>query len=164
MTAVQFNSRVIDIQPKLMRYAMTLTYNLDDAKDLLQDSIIRALNFRDKFAENTNFNAWMHVIMRNTFINDYRRKARTSKKDTSMDEVPYLSNFHYTRETPEMFMNEGTLRDTIQRLEKELRVPFEMHVYGYKYKEIAEKLDLPIGTVKSRISFARKKLQSMIAN
>ena len=81
-----------------------------------------------------------------------------------MDEVPYLSNFHFTRETPEMFVNERTLRATIQLLEKELRVPFEMHVFGYKYKEIAEKLVLPIGTVKSRISFARKKLQNLIAN
>ncbi len=164
MTAVQFNTRVIDIQSKLYRYAMTLTYNEDDAKDLLQDSLIRALNFREKFEENTNFNAWMHVIMRNTFINDYRKKARTSKKNTSMDEVPYLSNFHYTSETPEMYMNEGTLRETVKTLEKELRVPFEMHVYGFKYKEIADQLNLPIGTVKSRISFARKRLQSMIAN
>ncbi|MFT3740492.1 MAG: sigma-70 family RNA polymerase sigma factor [Breznakibacter sp.] len=164
MTAIQFNNRVIGIQPKLLRYALTLTYNEEDARDLLQDSILRALKFKDKFTDNTNFNAWMHVIMRNTFINDYRKKSRTSKKDTSMDEVPYLSNFHSTKETPEMHISEKNLRQTIELLDEDLKTPFNMYVYGYKYKEIAEKLDIPIGTVKSRISFARKRLQNMIAN
>lgn len=164
MTAVQFNNRVIGIQDKLLHYAKTLTYNEEDAKDLLQDSVVRALNFRHKFVENTNFNAWMHVIMRNTFINDYRKKSRTSKKDTSMDEVPFLSNFHFTRETPEMSINLDNINQTIERLDTDLKTPFQMHVFGYKYKEIADKLELPIGTVKSRISFARKKLQQMIMN
>jgi RNA polymerase sigma-70 factor (ECF subfamily) len=164
MTAVQFNSRVISIQPKLLRYALTLTYNEDDARDLLQDSILRALNFKDKFIENTNFNAWMHVIVRNTFINDYRKKARTSRKDTSMDEVPFLSNFHATRETPEMYLSEANIRKTIELLDEDLKTPFNMYVFGYKYKEIAEKLNIPIGTVKSRISFARKKLQTILSN
>jgi RNA polymerase sigma-70 factor (ECF subfamily) len=164
MTAVQFNSRVVNIQPKLLRYAMTLTFNEDDAHDLLQDSLLRALNFKDKFAENTNFNAWMYVIVRNTFINEYRKKARTTRKDTSMDEVPYLSNFHSTRETPDMYLSESNIRNTIGKLDDDLKAPFEMFLYGYKYKEIAEKLGIPIGTVKSRISFARKKLQSILAN
>ena len=164
MTAIQFNNRVIGIQEKLLHYAKTLTYNEEDAKDLLQDSILRALNFRHKFVENTNFNAWMHVIMRNTFINDYRKKSRTSKKDTSMDEVTYLSNMHFTRETPEMHMSLKNIKRTIEYLDTDLKTPFQMHVFGYKYKEIAEKLNLPIGTVKSRISFARKKLQKMIMN
>jgi RNA polymerase sigma-70 factor, ECF subfamily len=164
MTAIQFNNRVIGIQPKLLRYALTLTFNEDDARDLLQDSILRALKFKEKFAENTNFNAWMHVIMRNTFINDYRRKSRTSQKDTSMDEVPYLANFHYSRETPEMHLSEKNIRQTIELLDNDLKTPFNMYVYGFKYKEIAEKLNIPIGTVKSRISFARKQLQQMIAN
>lgn len=164
MTAIQFNERLIGMQPKLMHYAKTLTYNEEDARDLLQDSIMRALNFRHKFVENTNFNAWMHVIMRNTFINDYRRRSRTSKKDTSMDEIPYLSNFHSTMETPEMHLSIDNLKKIIERLEDELKIPFQMHVFGFKYKEIAEKLGLPIGTVKSRISFARKKLQQAMMN
>ncbi|MBN2165537.1 MAG: RNA polymerase sigma factor [Marinilabiliaceae bacterium] len=164
MTAVQFNNRVTDIQEKLFHYAKTLTYNEEEARDLLQDSLLRALNFKHKFVENTNFNAWMHVIMRNTFINDYRKKSRTSKNDTSMDEVVYLSNYHYTRETPEMHLSLVHINKTIEQLEHDLKTPFQMHVFGYKYKEIAEKLNLPIGTVKSRISFARKKLQNMIMN
>jgi RNA polymerase sigma-70 factor, ECF subfamily len=164
MTAVQFTNRVISIQDKLMHYAMSLTYNQEDAQDLLQDSLLRALNFRDKFVENTNFNAWMHVIMKNTFINEYRKKARTIKKNTSMDEVTYLANYHNTRETPEMFMSLNNINKTIEYLDDDLKTPFKMHVFGFKYKEIAEKLNLPIGTVKSRISFARKRLQQMIMN
>ncbi len=163
MTAIQFTNRVTGIQPRLMSYALSLTYNEEDARDLLQDSLLRALNFKDKFMENTNFNAWMHVIMRNVFINSYRKKRRTTHNDISMDQSAYLSNYHFTRETPEMHMSADNLKRRISNLEPDLKHPFQMHIIGYKYKEIAEKLQVPIGTVKSRISFARKKLQQEIS-
>jgi RNA polymerase sigma-70 factor (ECF subfamily) len=163
MTAIQFNNRVISMQDKLMNYAKSLTYNEEDARDLLQDSILRALTFRAKFADNTNFNAWMHVIMRNIFINDYRKKTKTVKKDVSMDEVPFLASFHHTWETPEMHHAASDIRKNIDKLDADLKVPFEMHMEGYKYKEIADKLHLPIGTVKSRIFFSRKKLQKAVS-
>lgn len=163
MTTIQFNNRLLGLQDKLLYFALSLTSNDEDARDLLQETILKALTYRNQFTANTNFKAWVFTIMKNTFINNYRRNQKTRNTFDGTDDafkVAYRQN--YASETPEMVQSVVEMNRYIDQLEDEFRIPFKMHTDGYKYKEIAEHLELPIGTVKSRIFFTRKKLQEML--
>jgi len=162
MTAEQFNNRLLGLQPRMYNYALSLTTNEDDANDLVQETNFRALSSKDKFVMNTNFSAWIHTIMRNSFINNYRRKYKMQQTPMLVDEINYLANMHSTFDTPEAFHAAGEISSFMKSLDDDFKTPLRMHMEGYKYKEIAEKLEMPIGTVKSRIFFGRKKLQKMI--
>ncbi|TAJ15354.1 RNA polymerase sigma factor [Marinilabiliaceae bacterium JC017] len=163
MTALQFNSTLLNMQNKLMYFALSLTSNDDDARDLLQETTLKALTYRNQFVNNTNFKAWVFTIMKNTFINNYRRNQKTRNAfDSTEDAFRLAYKQNYSSETPETVQSVNEMNKSIDRLNDEFRVPFKMHTQGYKYKEIAEKLKLPIGTVKSRIFFTRKKLQQML--
>lgn len=141
------------------RFAMSLTYDHDAALDLVQDTYLKALTYKDKFVDYTNLKAWVFTIMKNTFINNYRR---SQKENTLMDptnDLYYLNQPHDKGFiSPESSYSEAEISKAIDSLEDEFRIPFKMHIEGYKYKEISEKLDLKIGTVKSRIFFTRQKL------
>ena len=165
MTAMQFNESLLGLQDRLRYFALSLTANEEDANDLLQETTLKALTYRKQFVSNTNFKAWVFTIMKNTFINNYRRiqKTRTTF-DSAEDAYRVAFKGNYTSETPEMVQAVNEMNQSIERLEDEFKIPFTMHTSGYKYKEIAEQLNLPIGTVKSRIFFTRKKLQSMLAD
>lgn len=163
MTTIQFNNRLLSLQDRLLYFALSLTSNNDDAHDLLQETILKALTYRNQFTANTNFKAWVFTIMKNTFINNYRRNQKTQNTFDGTDDalrVAYRKNF--ASETPEMVHSVVEMNKYIDKLGDDFRIPFRMHTDGYKYKEIAEQLDLPIGTVKSRIFFTRKKLQQML--
>ncbi len=163
MTTMQFNDRLLALQDKLRYFALSLTANEEDANDLLQETTLKALTYRKQFVSNTNFKAWVFTIMKNTFINNYRRVQKTRNTFDSAEEaykVAYRGN--YASETPEMVQAVNEMNQSIEKLDDEFKIPFTMHTAGYKYKEIADELDLPIGTVKSRIFFTRKKLQSML--
>lgn len=163
MTSIQFNNRLLGLQDKLLYFALSLTANDDDAHDLLQETILKALTYRNQFVANTNFKAWVFTIMKNTFINNYRRNQKTRNTfDGSDDAFKHAFKKNYASETPEMVHSVTEMNQYIEQLGDEFRIPFRMHTDGYKYKEIAEELDLPIGTVKSRIFFTRKKLQEML--
>ncbi|MDE7458371.1 MAG: RNA polymerase sigma factor, partial [Muribaculaceae bacterium] len=142
-----------------------LTSNRDDAYDLLQDTTLKALDNEDKYADNTNFKGWVFTIMRNIFINNYRRAGRAA---TVVDTTENLYHLNLSQdsglETPEGSFGAGEITDAINEFSEEYRIPFSMHVAGYKYNEIAEQMNLPLGTVKSRIFFARKKLQERFAD
>lgn len=159
MTAVEFNYKITDLSENLQRYAMYLTSNPEEAKDLVQDTFVRAITFRDKFEENSNLKAWTFTIMKNTFINNYRTKLKEKITFDNTDDLYYMNlNNTSTFEIPdtEYFVKE--IHKNIEELAYDLRLPFVMHSDGYKYREIGEKLHLKIGTVKSRIFFARKRL------
>jgi len=160
MSALEFNSQLLQFQGALRGFAQSLTANREEAKDLLQDTMVKAITYKEKFAEKTNLKAWLYTIMKNTFINNYRRKARAN---TIMDDTKelYFLNMPASSgqsQSPEDVYDMMEIRNEVNALEDEYRTPFEMHNTGFKYKEIAEELDLPIGTVKSRIFLARKKL------
>ncbi len=163
MTLVEFNYQVIKLQDSLKAFAQSLTMNSEDAKDLMQETILKALRYRDKFQDQTNLKAWMYTIMKNTFINDYRRKK---KAEMIFDDTPenYFLNIGKNRAhvSPESNYAFQEMWSKVELLEDEYRVPFKRHVEGFKYKEIAEELNLPIGTVKSRIFLARKKLMDSL--
>jgi RNA polymerase sigma-70 factor (ECF subfamily) len=163
MTALQFNNSLLSLQDKLRYFALSLTSNDEDASDLLQETTLKALTYKSQFVNNTNFKAWMFTIMKNTFINNYRRNQKSRNTfDGTEDALRAANKQNYESETPEVIQSVRELTMTIERLDEEFKVPFKMHTEGFKYKEIAEKLDLPIGTVKSRIFFTRKKLQKML--
>ena len=158
-----FQSSVLGMQGNLMSFAMKLTLNKDKAQDLVQETTLKALNSEDKFGENVNFKGWMLTIMRNTFINNYRR---TSRECASVDESEglYVVNMAVddVNETPEGAYACGEINRIIAGLPKEYREAFNLHLAGYKYEEICEKLDMPMGTVKSRIFFTRQKLRELL--
>lgn len=162
MTAEQFNHHLLGIQQKMLSYALILTTNEEDALDLLQETNLRALSSQKKFVINTNFSAWVHTIMRNSFINNYRRRYKMRQAPMLVDEPNYLSNRHYTDDTPDILHYTSEIHKHMNNLHSDFKKPLKMHMEGYKYKEIAETLAMPIGTVKSRIFFGRKKLQKMI--
>jgi len=163
MTAVEFNHQLIGLKPNLERFAYSLTADREDAHDLLQETYYKALSYRDKFEDYTNLKAWTFTIMKNTFINNYRRAV---KQNTTFDSTKDLYFLNQTKETqlssPESEISFDEINKTIDELEEEYKVPFLMHVNGYKYKEIADELNLKIGTVKSRIFFSRKKLMERL--
>lgn len=163
LTAIQ--AKLMEMQSSLLSFAYTLTANRDDAGDLLQDTLLKVLGNEEKFAENINFRGWVFTIMRNIFINNYRHKVRTA---TVIDQTEDLYHLNSSQESGidsvEGAYAAGEILAAINSFSDEYRIPFSMHVAGYKYNEIAEKMGLPLGTVKSRIFFARKKLQSLLAD
>jgi len=159
MTALEFNHQLIDLETKLGRFALSLTTNKEDAKDLLQETMLKALTYKDQFVQYTNLKAWTYTIMKNTFINNYRRNVRQNTTfDNTKDLYLLNQNKDTTNTSPDSAYATMEINRVIDNLEDEFRLPFKMHTEGYKYKEIAQKLDLKIGTVKSRIFFTRKKL------
>jgi RNA polymerase sigma-70 factor (ECF subfamily) len=147
----------------LHSFAYNLTKNVEDAKDLYQETAFRALSNRDKFQPGTNFKAWIFTIMKNIFINNYRKKVKANTILDTTDNQFYLnSGSHATGNAAEGSMMLKELSGMVADLDDSIRVPFMMHFEGYKYQEIADELHLPLGTVKSRIFFARKELKERI--
>ena len=165
MGNAKFQSNLMNLQANLLNFAYMLTSNRDDAYDLLQDTTLKALDNEDKYAKNTNFKGWVFTIMRNIFINNYRRAGRAA---TVVDTTENLYHLNLCQEsgieTPEGAYGVNEISAAIDDIADEYRIPFVMHIQGYKYNEIAEHMNLPLGTVKSRIFFARKKLQSRFAD
>ena len=163
MASQNFQSKLLGIQSNLLNFAYLLTSNHDDAYDLLQDTTLKALDNEDKYVDNVNFKGWVFTIMRNIFINNYRKVVRSA---TVIDKTEDLYHLNLPQEsgleTPEGSYAEQEITAAINSFDDEFRIPFTMHVEGYRYTEIAEKMNLPLGTVKSRIFFARRRLQEML--
>ena len=163
MGTTAFQENLTKLQDNLLNFAYKLTSNRDDAYDLLQDTTLKALDNEDKYADNTNFKGWVFTIMRNLFINNYRRNARAATIVDTTDNLYHLNLSQDSGlESPEDSYGAKEITSAIAEFSDEYRIPFSMHVAGYKYSEIAEEMDLPLGTVKSRIFFARKRLQTML--
>ncbi len=165
MKSQKFHNSLMSLQANLLNFAYMLTSNRDDAYDLLQDTTLKALDNEDKYADNTNFKGWIFTIMRNIFINNYRREQRAATVVDTSDNLYHLNLSQDSGfESPEESFHANEITDAINEFPDEYRIPFSMHVAGYKYNEIAEQMNLPLGTVKSRIFFARKKLQERFAD
>lgn len=163
MSQLEFYSHLDKISNLLHAFAYNLTKNVEDAKDLFQETAYRALTNRDKFRPGTNFKAWLFTIMKNIFINNYRKKAKANTIMDSTDNMYYInSGDTVISNGAESSIMMKELTTMIDDLDNSIRVPFLMHYQGYKYQEIADYLELPLGTVKSRIFFARKELKTMI--
>lgn len=164
MTTIQFQNSLLGLHDRLYYYAISLTSSSDKAHDLTQDTMLKCLENRDKYRQNTNFKAWVYIIMKNTFINDYRRAVKKRKTfETNNVEIHMNMYKDYGYSNPESIQSEKDIYANIDSLDYNLKITFTMFLEGYKYKEIAEILGLPLGTVKSRIFFTRKKLESLLS-
>ena len=165
MGTTNLQSRLMSLQSNMLNFAYMLTSNRDDAYDLLQDTTLKVLDNQDKYTENTNFKGWVFTIMRNIFINNYRRVVRSA---TVVDQTEDLYHLNISQdsglETPEGSYATSEISAAIAEFPEKYRVPFTLHVQGYKYNEIADEMGLPIGTIKSRIFFARQELQQRFAD
>lgn len=156
-------TKLVGLQGNLMNFAYQLTSNREEAEDLVQDTTLKVLDNESKYVDNVNFKGWVLTIMRNIFINNYRRKVRSA---TIIDTTEDLYHLNLSQEsgleTPEGTYATKEISKAINEFTDEYKVPFTMYVAGYKYSEIAEHMNLPLGTVKSRIYFARKRLQNTL--
>lgn len=142
---------------------MALTKDAEDANDLLQETMLRALSSQDKFQDGTNLKAWLYTIMKNIFINEYRKKTKRKTFVDSSDNLYYLnSSSSAIPNDAETNLSMTDLDHAFASMNPEIKIPFLMHYRGFKYQEIAEEFELPIGTIKSRIHFARKELKQKL--
>ena len=163
MNSPQFQERLLNLQSNLLNFAYMLTSDREEAHDLLQDTTLKALDNEDKYIDYVNFKGWVFTIMRNIFINNYRREVRNQ---TIVDQTEDLYHLNLPQEsgfgTPDGSYTVKEIMKAINGFSDEYRIPYTMHIEGYKYHEIAEKMSLPLGTVKSRIFFARQRLQIIL--
>jgi RNA polymerase sigma factor (sigma-70 family) len=164
MAAIEFNQMLISNTEFLKPFAITLTRDQEQARDLIQETLYRALANKDKYNVGTNIKAWLYTIMRNIFINNYRRKA---KQQTIFDSTPndFFLNLNQGAVSNEAIaqLNMKEVQSAIFDLPEIFRNPFLLYFDGYKYHEIADLLKEPLGTIKSRIHFARKLLKVQVA-
>ncbi len=158
-----FKKKLLGLQSNLMNFAYQLTTSREAAADLVQDTTLKVLDNEEKYVDNVNFKGWVFTIMRNIFINNYRRQVRSA---TVVDSTEDLYHLNVSQEsgltTPDGSFAAKEISSAINAFSDEYRIPFNMYIAGYKYSEIADKMGLPLGTVKSRIFFARKRLQGML--
>jgi len=162
MTSLEFEYKLIHLQKHLVMFAYSLTSNTENARDLLQETNLKALNYCDRYVREVNFKAWTFTIMKNTFINEYRRRIHFNiiKGDDGIFLLNQIKSS--VALDPDSIIDLKELEKIVESIDDKLRIPFKMQYEGFKYKEIAELLDLKIGTVKSRIFFARQKLKRQL--
>lgn len=153
----EFNSLVINNSDGLKPFAITLTKDHETARDLCQETLYKAFAYRDKYQPGTNIKAWLYTIMRNIFINDYRRGNR---KKLVMDNIRYGQS-HYAMSS-ELNVRLKEINEAIHQLPAIFKTACLLYLDGYKYHEIAYALNEPLGTIKSRIHFAKKILKKQI--
>ncbi len=163
MSTAEFNQMLINNAEFLKPFAVTLTRDQEAAKDLFQETLFRALSNQDKYHVGTNIKAWLYTIMRNIFINNYRRKA---KRNTIFDNTPneFLIDYNQGAVSNQAIsgINIKEIQAAIHNLPEIFKNPFMLYYDGFKYHEIADMLQEPLGTIKSRIHFARKLLKEQI--
>lgn len=160
-----FQQQLLGLQAHLYNFAYLLTSNREDASDLLQDTTLKALDNEEKYHDNTNFKGWVFTIMRNIFINNYRRAVKNCVVlDNSDDYFQLNSANDRTYPSPENTYAVVEVETAINSFPESYRVPFSMALAGYRYSEIAKHMGLPVGTVKSRIFYARHRLRSMLSD
>lgn len=163
MTTNDFNYRLYSYKDSLHSFAISFTRDVEDANDLVQDTMLKAINYSGHFKEGTNFKAWLYTIMKNTFINNYRRATKTHSimsitEDIGSDKLHYSASVNGS---DGKFVMEDIYK-ALDKLQPEYYVPFLKYFEGFKYYEIAEQLDIPIGTVKTRIHIARQLLKKSL--
>lgn len=163
MSAPDFYSSVASLQNTLKMYSVKFTKDDQESKDLIQETMLKALNNKDKFKENTNMKAWLFTIMRNTYINQYNSKARKSNVVVEDDEdMVRMSSVSRTNNTAEMNFALNDISSALNTLRPDFREVFQMFVDGYKYQEIADEKSMALGTVKSVIFLSRKALMKKL--
>lgn len=156
-----FDFQLLGLKQPLYFFALSLTKNEADAEDLLQETFLKALLYKNRYLDNTNLKGWLCTIMKNIFINEYRRKSRNQTVSDESPEGKGLVKLESPKGSyPETMYQVQEITAAVERLDDEYKVPLNLYFEGYKYKEIADIMQLPLGTIKSRIFLARKQLQA----
>lgn len=163
MNNISFNSQICGLRPQLNQFAYKFTQNADDADDLVQETLIKALRYVQLYKEGTNLKGWMFTIMKNTFINDYRSMVRKRLVVTTAEDLTsvQLSCSASSNQGEGKFVRKD-IENAMGTLTAEYYIPFTKYFEGFKYHEIADELQIPIGTVKTRIHVARKILKAKL--
>ena len=159
-----FNGVLLDNSDFLKPFAMNLTKDIEAANDLCQETLYKGLSNKEKYSAGTNIKAWLYTIMRNIFINDYRK--RTGRKtiiDSTANDYLINSKQASISNTAESSLRMKEIQAAILQLPEIFKTPFLLYFEGYKYNEISDLLHEPLGTIKSRIHFARKLLKEQIS-
>jgi len=163
MTTPEFTHQIEVMRSTLQLFTRRFTHDRDESLDLVQDTILKALTYRDRFRQDTNLKGWLFTIMRNTFINNYRKNQRARTSNDTTKDLYYLNvEDTHTFNSPDTKYEYEDVWKNIHEIREELVIPFKMHMSGYKYHEIAKHLNIPIGTVKNRIFHARKEIQKKL--
>ena len=161
MNNISFNTQLCNHKSSLEMFAFRFTQNLDDADDLVQDTMLKAIRYAGLYKEGTNLRGWLYTIMKNTFINSYRVSSKKTKVVETMED---LSSFQLMKSADgnlgENHFIKEDLTKALMSLSAEYYTPFIKYFEGFKYHEIAEELQIPIGTVKTRIYIARQLLKA----
>ena len=164
MNKFEFNTLVIQHSDSLKLYARNFTKDHDDANDLVQETLLKAITYFKNFRDGTNLKGWLYTIMKNTFINNYRRVTKSNSFITKEEEISptnlVVSASNNLGENK--FMMED-ITTALTNLSEDYYTPFTMYFEGYKYHEISDHLNIPIGTVKTRIHVARKAMKKTLS-
>src|SRR5690606_19482368 len=163
MNKLEFNALVVQQSDSLKNYARNFTRDHEDANDLVQDTLLKAVTYFKNFREGTNLKGWLYTIMKNTCINNYRRVVKTNSFITQEEDI--TSSHLMVSATKNKGENKFVMDDintALSKLPEDYYVPFSMYFEGYKYNEISEHLNIPIGTVKTRIHVARKTMKKTL--
>jgi RNA polymerase sigma-70 factor (ECF subfamily) len=159
MTSLEFSSQLLSLEQILLRFAYSYNLKRPDAKDLVQETFLRAWLNKERFVDNQKFKSWIMTIMRNAFIDNYRNSLRKITSSGLTNEITNINqNVPYSFENPDDEYSVLEINQKIEHLKDDLKIPFRMFISGYKYTEIADILNLRIGTVKNRIFLSRKRL------
>ncbi len=160
---MDFDHEIASLHDTLQLFTRRLTKDHEVSQDLVQETILKALTYRNKFRHNTNLKGWLYTIMRNTFINNYRKskKVRTAPDDNSETLFLNVPDIH-TFSRPDGNYEYNDINRCINEVKEEFLIPFKMYTEGYKYHEIADELNIPMGTVKNRIFQARREIQKKL--
>lgn len=163
VTQLNFDRMIEQELSPLRNYALSLTHDMDETKDLVQDTILKAYRYKNRFQEGTNLRGWLYTILKNSFINNYRREQKRNTFLDTTDNTYYLETPNYKVDNDaELKFIRKDLNAAIETLPIDLKTTFNLNAQGYKYHEIAEELNIPIGTVKTRIFIARRILREKL--
>lgn len=163
MSNVEFTYQFNTFSQYLRGFAYKLTRDTHSAEDLFQETALRAFDNKEQFRQSTNMKAWLSTIMKNTFINNFRRKQRWEKIIIQTDESYLIeSDRKAAWNEGERKVSSEAIEQLIESLDPSLKTPFIMILKGYKYQEIADEMGIPIGTVKSRVFVARQVLKDKL--
>ncbi|WP_158795493.1 RNA polymerase sigma factor [Pedobacter sp. L105] len=163
MITNSINSQICTHESSLYSFAVKFTRNHEDASDLVQDTMLRAIRYAGMYKEGTNLRAWLYTIMKNTFINNYRMSEAKNKVVQTHED---LTSLHLLKSAPQNLAEDQFIGEDINKALKNISpvysAPFNRYVEGFKYQEIAEEFHIPIGTVKTRIHIARQLLKKSL--
>lgn len=163
MESRNFARELAQLRPTLYGFTRKFTTDREEGLDLVQDTILKALHHRSKFRNDVNLKGWLYTIMRNTFINQYRKSSKFRKSNGEQANFQYMNTEEtHTFNKPDGNVHWKEVWEAVNSIKEELGKPFKMYTSGYKYHEIAEHLSLPLGTVKNRIFQARQEIQKQL--